>query len=103
MKHDFHVGDHVKVTGVSEYSHIRRGMTGVVCHITEDFPHAIFVRWNLSKPKKPFHSCRDNDGVSHCEKGYGWNVPCEIVSLIDSVSELTQDFDVSIDELLNLL
>lgn len=102
MKHDFHVGDRVKVTGNSEYPHIKRGMTGVVCHITEDFPGAVFVRWDLSSPRKPFHSCKDNDDIDHCERGYGWNVPYEIVSLIESC-DLMQDFDVSMDELLNLL
>ena len=106
MKHDFHVGDRVKVTGHSEYTHIRRGMTGVVCYITEEFPHAVFIRWDLSRPRNPFHDCADyshGERIPHCEKGYGWNVPCEIVSLIESVSELAQDFDISVDELFNLL
>lgn len=102
MKHDFHIGDRVKVTRNSGYLHIKPGMTGVVCYITEDYPGVVFVRWDLSSPRKPFHSCEDNDDIDHCERGYGWNVSYEIVSLIESC-DLMQDFDVSMDELLNLL
>lgn len=54
------------------------------------------VRWDLEGPRSGFHSCG-----GHCEEGFGWNV-AQFNLALESKSLISEDFDISPDELLGL-
>ena len=89
MKHDFHIGDIVKMVGSCQFPD---GTTAEIMSHANDLD--LNVRVDMDKPMGGCHSC---GGL--CENGYGWTIGYSKLRLVNMRSE---DPDIANSELMSI-